>query len=143
MRNTIFLILIEINQNYLDQSKQKNVQVNIIKYWWINFNFIHIIYILNFKLINLEKRCKNKQSSSLSTSRVTKKRNSNNGRNKENAIEILDVDEDLQLEQQRKRNALEQELLSIQKQKNNELEREINLIEKRNQVVSEFYNVTS
>jgi len=52
-----------------------------------------------------------------------------NGHNKENVI-VIDIDEDSYLEQQKKRNNLEQELLDIQKQKNDELEREIMLIEK-------------
>ncbi|RGB38754.1 hypothetical protein C1646_755352, partial [Rhizophagus diaphanus] len=75
-----------------------------------------------------EKRHKNKSLSN-TTSSVVKKRKSN-GHNKENVIEIIDVDKDLHFEQQEKRNLLEQELLNIQKQKNDELEREIKLIEK-------------
>ena len=43
-----------------------------------------------------------------------------NGRNKENAIEIIDADEDSQLDQQKKRNVLEQVLLNS-KQKNDDL----------------------
>ena len=50
-------------------------------------------------------------------------------------IEIIDINQDSCIEQQKKRNILEQELLNIQKQKNNELEREIMLIEKRNQML--------
>jgi len=102
MNNIMFQILIGINQNWLDQFKQKNEQ---------------------------KKDVKNKPLSS-TTSSVVKKRKSN-GRNKENAIEIIDLDEDLQ----EKRNFLEQELLNIQRQKNDELEREIRLIEKRNQML--------
>jgi hypothetical protein len=62
------------------------------------------------------------------------KKQKGNGCNKENLIEIIDV-EDSHLEQQKKRNGLEQELLNIQKQKNDELEREIILIEKRNRML--------
>jgi hypothetical protein len=41
----------------------------------------------------------------------------------------------LHFEQQKKKNALEQESLNIQKQKNDELKQEIMLIERRNQVL--------
>ena len=48
------------------------------------------------------------------------KKQKGNGHNKENAI-VIDIDEDSYLEQQKKRNVLEQKLLNIQKQKNDEL----------------------
>ena len=65
---------------------------------------------------------------------VTKKRASTSS-NKENAIEIINLDEDSCLKQQRKMNDLAQDMLNIQKQKNDELEKEIMLLEKRNQIL--------
>jgi len=65
---------------------------------------------------------------------VTKKRASTSS-NKENAMEIIDLDEDSCLKQQRKMNDLAQDMLNIQKQKNDELEKEIMLLEKRNQIL--------
>ena len=62
---------------------------------------------------------------------VTKKRASTSS-NKENAMEIINLDEDSCLKQQRKMNDLAQDMLNIQKQKNDELEKEIMLLEKRN-----------
>lgn len=88
-------------------------------------------------LIILEKRRKGKQSCRQSLS-VTKKRTSTNNfsSNKENVIEIVDLDEDLcHLEQQKRMNDLVQDMLSIQKQKNEELEKEIMLLEKRNRIL--------
>ena len=64
---------------------------------------------------------------------VTKKRASTSS-NKENAMEIINLDEDSCLKQQRKMNDLAQDMLNIQKQKNDELEKEIMLLEKRNQI---------
>ena len=55
--------------------------------------------------------------------------------NKENTMEIIDLDEDSCLKQQRKMNDLTQDMLNIQKQKNDELEKEIMLLEKRNQIL--------
>jgi len=65
---------------------------------------------------------------------VTKKRASTSS-NKENAMEIINLDEDSCLKQQRKMNDLAQDMLNIQKQKNDELEKEIMLLEKRNQIL--------
>ena len=65
---------------------------------------------------------------------VTKKRASTSS-NKENAMEIIDLDEDSCLKQQRRMNDLAQDMLNIQKQKNDELEKEIMLLEKRNQIL--------
>jgi hypothetical protein len=65
---------------------------------------------------------------------VTKKRASTSS-NKENAMEIIDLDEDSYLKQQRRMNDLAQDMLNIQKQKNDELEKEIMLLEKRNQIL--------
>ena len=65
---------------------------------------------------------------------VTKKRTSTSS-NKENAMEIINLDEDSCLKQQRKMNDLAQDMLNIQKQKNDELEKEIMLLEKRNQIL--------
>ena len=65
---------------------------------------------------------------------VTKKRASTSS-NKENAMEIIDLDEDSSLKQQRSMNDLAQDMLNIQKQKNDELEKEIMLLEKRNQIL--------
>ncbi|GBC04020.1 hypothetical protein RclHR1_05480003 [Rhizophagus clarus] len=78
-----------------------------------------------------EKRRKCKQSSG-----IIKKQKSNS-RNKENVIKITDDENPrlVGLEQQKKINSLEQEMLNIQKQKNDELEREITLIEKRNRLL--------
>jgi len=76
-----------------------------------------------------EKRCKPSASPS-----VTKKRASTSS-NKENAMEIINLDEDSCLKQQRKMNDLAQDMLNIQKQKNDELEKEIMLLEKRNQIL--------
>lgn len=50
-------------------------------------------------------------------------------------IEIIDLDEDPCLDQQKRMNDLAQKMLSIQKQKNEELEKEIMLLEKRNQIL--------
>ena len=55
--------------------------------------------------------------------------------NKENAMEIINLDEDSCLKQQRRMNDLAQDMLNIQKQKNDELEKEIMLLEKRNQIL--------
>ena len=77
----------------------------------------------------IEKRRKPSASPS-----VTKKRASTSS-NKENAMEIIDLDEDSCLKQQRKMNDLAQDMLNIQKQKNDELEKEIMLLEKRNQIL--------
>jgi len=65
---------------------------------------------------------------------VTKKRASTSS-NKENVIEIIDLDENPRLDQQRRMNDLAQDMLNIQKQKNDELEKEIMLLEKRNQIL--------
>lgn len=65
---------------------------------------------------------------------VTKKRASTSS-NKENAMEIIDLDEDSCLKQQRRMNDLAEDMLNIQKQKNDELEKEIMLLEKRNQIL--------
>jgi len=65
---------------------------------------------------------------------ITKKRASTSS-NKENAMEIIDLDEDSCLKQQRRMNDLAQDMLNIQKQKNDELEKEIMLLEKRNQIL--------
>ena len=65
---------------------------------------------------------------------ITKKRASTSS-NKENAMEIIDLDEDSCLKQQRRMNDLTQDMLNIQKQKNDELEKEIMLLEKRNQIL--------
>ena len=65
---------------------------------------------------------------------VTKKRASTSS-NKENAMEIIDLDEDSCLKQQRRMNDLAQDMLNIQKQKNDEIEKEIMLLEKRNQIL--------
>lgn len=65
---------------------------------------------------------------------VTKKWASTSS-NKENAMEIVDLDEDSCLNQQRRMNDLAQDMLNIQKQKNDELEKEIMLLEKRNQIL--------
>ena len=65
---------------------------------------------------------------------VPKKRASTSS-NKENAMEIVDLDEDSCLKQQRRMNDLAQDMLNIQKQKNDELEKEIMLLEKRNQIL--------
>ena len=65
---------------------------------------------------------------------VSKKRASTSS-NKENAMEIVDLDEDSYLKQQRRMNDLAQDMLNIQKQKNDELEKEIMLLEKRNQIL--------
>ena len=65
---------------------------------------------------------------------VTKKRASTSS-NKENAMEIINLDEDSCLKQQRRMNDLAQDMLNIQKQKNDELEKEIMLLEKRNQIL--------
>ena len=65
---------------------------------------------------------------------VTKKWASTSS-NKENAMEIVDLDEDSCLKQQRRMNDLAQDMLNIQKQKNDELEKEIMLLEKRNQIL--------
>jgi hypothetical protein len=65
---------------------------------------------------------------------VTKKRASTSS-NKENAMKIIDLDEDSCLKQQRRMNDLAQDMLNIQKQKNDELEKEIMLLEKRNQIL--------
>ena len=65
---------------------------------------------------------------------VTKKRASTSS-NKENAMEIIDLDENSCLKQQRRMNDLAQDMLNIQKQKNDELEKEIILLEKRNQIL--------
>ena len=65
---------------------------------------------------------------------VTKKRASTSS-NKENAMEIINLNEDSCLKQQRKMNDLAQDMLNIQKQKNDELEKEIMLLEKRNQIL--------
>ena len=89
-------------------------------------------------LIILEKRHKSKQSCRQSLS-VTKKRTSTNNfsSNKENVIEIVNLDEDLcHLEQQKRMNDLVQDMLNIQKQKNEELEKEIMLLEKRNRILN-------
>jgi len=59
-------------------------------------------------------------------------------RNKENTIEIIDLDSDshdLHVEQQKKLNDLTQEKLNIQKATNDELEREIKLLEKRDRIL--------
>ena len=88
-------------------------------------------------LIILEKRRKGKQSCRQFLN-VTKKWTSINNffSNKENLIEIVDLDEDLcYLKQQKRMNDLIQDMLNIQKQKNNELEKEIMLLEKRNQIL--------
>ena len=50
-------------------------------------------------------------------------------------MEIVDLDEDSCLNQQRRMNDLAQDMLNIQKQKNDELEKEIMLLEKRNQIL--------
>ena len=50
-------------------------------------------------------------------------------------MEIIDLDEDSCLKQQRRMNDLTQDMLNIQKQKNDELEKEIMLLEKRNQIL--------
>ncbi|GES91265.1 hypothetical protein GLOIN_2v1763409 [Rhizophagus clarus] len=78
-----------------------------------------------------EKRHKCKQSSG-----IIKKQKSN-PHNKENIIEITDDENPclVGLEQQKKINSLEQEMLNIQKQKNDELKREITLIEKQNRLL--------
>ena len=65
---------------------------------------------------------------------VTKKRASTSS-NKENVIEIIDLDENPRLDQQKRMNDLAQDMLNIQKQKNDELEKEIMLLEKRNHEV--------
>jgi hypothetical protein len=65
---------------------------------------------------------------------VTKKRASTSS-NKENVIEIIDLDENPRLDQQKRMNDLAQDMLNIQKQKNDELEKEIMLLEKRNQIL--------
>ena len=65
---------------------------------------------------------------------VTKKWASTSS-NKENAMEIIDLDKDSCLKQQRRMNDLTQDMLNIQKQKNDELEKEIMLLEKRNQIL--------
>ena len=77
-----------------------------------------------------------KQSSSI-IKNITKKQK-NNLRNKENTIEIIDLDSDshdLHVEQQKKLNDLAQEKLNIQKATNDELEREIKLLEKRDRIL--------
>ena len=65
---------------------------------------------------------------------VTKKWASTSS-NKKNAMEIIDLDENSCLKQQRRMNDLAQDMLNIQKQKNDELEKEIMLLEKRNQIL--------
>ena len=50
-------------------------------------------------------------------------------------MEIIDLDEDSYLKQQRRMNDLAQDMLNIQKQKNDELEKKIMLLEKRNQIL--------
>jgi len=65
---------------------------------------------------------------------VTKKRASTSS-NKENVMEIIDLDEDSCLKQQRRMNDLTQDMLNIQKQKNDELEKKIILLKKRNQIL--------
>ena len=65
---------------------------------------------------------------------ITKKRASISS-NKENVIEIIDLDENPRLDQQKRMNDLAQDMLNIQKQKNDELEKEIMLLEKRNQIL--------
>ena len=98
----------------------------------VNILLLFTVNILIFNLIILEKKRKGKQPlSSLST---TKKQKSNS-RNKENIVEIIDLDNDLQVEQQKKFNNLAQEKLNIQKATNDELEREIILLEKRNHIL--------
>ncbi len=93
----------------------------------VNILLLFTINILIFNLIILEKKHKCKQP--LSSSSITKKQKSNS-RNKENIVEIIDLDNDLQVEQQKKFNNLAQEKLNIQKATNDELEREIILLEK-------------
>ncbi|GBC27218.1 hypothetical protein GLOIN_2v1763409 [Rhizophagus irregularis DAOM 181602=DAOM 197198] len=80
----------------------------------------------------VEKRRKGKQPLLSSN---TRKKQKSNFRNKENVIEIIDSDENLRLEEQRKMKDLEQDMLIIQKQKNDELEREIILLEKRKKIL--------
>ena len=83
-------------------------------------------------MIILEKRRKGKQP--LPTSSATKKQKSNT-RNKENIVEIIDLNEDLHIDQQQKINSLAQEKLRIQRQLNDELEREVMLLKERNQIL--------
>ncbi len=98
----------------------------------VNILLLFIINILIFNLIILEKKCKGKQP--LSSSSTIKKQKSNS-QNKENIVEIIDLDDDLQVEQQKKFNNLIQKKLNIQKATNDELEREIILLEKRNRIL--------
>ena len=79
----------------------------------------------------LEKRRKDKQSLPSSS---TVKKPKTNSRNKENIVEVIEL-EDHHAEHQKKLNNLAQEKLMIQKQTNDELEREIQLLEKRNQLL--------
>ena len=76
----------------------------------------------------LGKKRKDKQSLTSSSSAKKQKTNS---RNKENIIEVIELDHN-HTEQQKKLNNLAQEKLMIQKQTNDELKREIQLLEKQN-----------
>jgi hypothetical protein len=66
---------------------------------------------------------------------LSSKKQKNNSKNKENVVEIIEIDENSRFEEQKKMNDLAQEMLTIQRQKNEELEREIMLLEKRNQML--------
>ena len=71
----------------------------------------------------LGKKRKDKQSLTSSSSAKKQKTNS---RNKENIIEVIELDHN-HTEQQKKLNNLAQEKLMIQKQTNDKLEREIHI----------------
>lgn len=71
----------------------------------------------------------------------TSKKQKNNSQNKENANEIILIDDDdLFFDHQIKVNQLAQEKLLLQKQANDELEREIMLLEKRNHILGLKFN---
>jgi hypothetical protein len=80
------------------------------------FTFL-IVYIFNY----LEKRRKDKQKDKQPS--LSSKKQRNNSKNKENVIEIIELDEDSHLEEQKKMNDLAQEMLIIQR------------LERRNQIL--------
>ena len=98
----------------------------------VNILLLFTVNILIFNLIILKKKYKGKQS--LSSSSITKKQKSNSW-NKKNIVEIIDLNNNLQVEQQKKFNNLTQEKLNIQKATNDELEREIILLKKWNHIL--------